>query len=70
MKASEARARTVEALGSMDDIYTYIKKMADCGEVNCIFHEGELDDPRIEVLKVQGYKVSWDSACLWYDVQW
>lgn len=58
----------------MTYIYSKIKSYAEDGEKQAYFNhrgcqdEDEISEVQVAILREQGYDVSWNRACLWYQV--
>lgn len=58
----------------MSDIYAKIRSYAEDGESYVPFNhrgcaeEDEITDVQVAILREQGYTVTWERACLWYEV--
>ena len=58
----------------MSGIYEKIKFYAKDGESYVPFHhrgcesEDEISEAQVAILREQGYTVTWERSCLWYEV--
>lgn len=73
MNLSELK-QNIRVETDMSSIYSKIKSYAEDGEKEVYFNhcgrkeEDEISDAQVEILRENGYTVTWNRACLWYEV--
>ena len=63
-----------DTIYTIEDIYSIIQSIYSAGGTICTFRNGssnwadEISERQVDQLRADGYTVTWNRACLWYEV--
>lgn len=71
-EAKNLACKTEIANPLVTGMFSSIKYAAENGKRDCnFFTDGHhLSDTELEMVRRLGYEVSWNRACLWYEISW
>lgn len=70
LTAKEARSLTTDNNEGVQAALEIIKKEALKGNASANIYQGVMEHEDVPLLRELGYYVSWNRACLWWEVSW